>query len=200
MAIQMGADALGLVGPMPSGPGPIDPMRAGAIAGNIPGTIESFYLTSQTKLDAIAAEYVLVRSSHIQLTDHVDAETRKALRKAFPDLKIVQVIHVQDEDSVNLARSSAETSDYLLLDSGAPEKANKELGGTGRIHDWQLSKRIVELSRVPVFLAGGLRSDNIRTATRTVRPFGVDVCSGVRTRGILDQKKLAGFFSEVRLA
>ncbi|HNL40150.1 MAG TPA: hypothetical protein PKH43_13465, partial [Saprospiraceae bacterium] len=85
--------------------------------------------------------------------------------------------------------------DALLLDSGNPNLAVKELGGTGRVHNWAISRRIVEQSGVPVFLAGGLRPDNVQAAVEAVQPWGLDLCSGVRTEGRLDEQKLAAFFA-----
>lgn len=110
-------------------------------------------------------------------------------------VKIVQVIHVVNQDALDLAREAAATADTLLLDSGNP--AARELGGTGRIHDWELSRRIVAQSPIPVFLAGGLRVDNIREAIEAVQPFGVDLCSSVRTEGVLDEQKLRHFLAAV---
>jgi phosphoribosylanthranilate isomerase len=83
------------------------------------------------------------------------------------------------------------------LDSGNQSLAIKELGGTGRSHDWEISRRIRERLNVPIFLAGGLNPDNVITAIRQVKPFGVDVCNGVRTNGKLDEVKLSQFFTQV---
>lgn len=112
-------------------------------------------------------------------------------------MKLVQVIHVTDESSVDEAQQIAPDVDAILLDSGNPKLAVKELGGTGRTHNWELSRRIVESVRVPVFLAGGLRPDNVRAAIEAVQPFGLDLCSGVRTEGKLDPFKLEQFFKAV---
>jgi phosphoribosylanthranilate isomerase len=76
----------------------------------------------------------------------------------------------------------------------------KLLGGTGRIHDWAVSRRVVEAVREPVFLAGGLNPGNVGDAIRSVRPFGVDVCSGLRTAGRLDDAKLTDFMAAVAAA
>ena len=84
--------------------------------------------------------------------------------------------------------------DALLLDSGNPKLAIKELGGTGRVHNWKLSRSIVEQSPVPVFLAGGLNPSNVKQAIDEVQPYGLDLCSGVRTNGRLDPAKLEAFF------
>ena len=109
----------------------------------------------------------------------------------------MQVIHVTGPESVREALQVASLVDALLLDSGNQSLAVKELGGTGRVHDWSLSRDIVRESPVSVFLAGGLRPDNVAEAIRAVQPFGVDLCSGVRTDGHLDENKLAAFFAAV---
>ncbi len=83
--------------------------------------------------------------------------------------------------------------DALLLDSGRPSAEVPELGGTGRIHDWSVSREIVRSVGVPVILAGGLRSDNVAEAVAAVVPFAVDVCTGIRTNGRLDPVKLEAF-------
>ena len=105
----------------------------------------------------------------------------------------MQVVHVSGEASVAEALAVCPHVDALLLDSGNPSLAVKELGGTGRVHDWSLGARIVRSVPRPVYLAGGLKPDNVARAIEQVRPFGVDVCSGLRTDGKLDEEKLAAF-------
>jgi len=90
--------------------------------------------------------------------------------------------------------------DALLLDSGNPALAVKELGGTGRVHDWSLSRRIRDAVPKPIFLAGGLRSTNVREAIAAVQPFGLDLCSSVRINDVLDEQKLKSFFEAVNAA
>ena len=92
----------------------------------------------------------------------------------------------------------SESVDALLLDSGNPNLIIKELGGTGRVHNWHLSRQIRTYTKCPIFLAGGLKPENIREAIETVEPFAVDVCSGVRTNGKLDLKKLERFTVEIQ--
>jgi phosphoribosylanthranilate isomerase len=123
----------------------------------------------------------------------LSAGTYTELKAALPGVRIVQVIHVIDERSVDEALVISEMVDAILLDSGNPKLKIKELGGTGRVHDWKLSKQIREKSKCPVFLAGGLSPENVRQAIEEVQPFAVDVCSGVRTDGNLDRKKLELF-------
>jgi phosphoribosylanthranilate isomerase len=106
---------------------------------------------------------------------------------------IVQVIHVTGRASVEEAVAVGREVDALLLDSGNQALATKELGGTGRVHDWRLSAEIRVAAGVPVFLAGGLRADNVADAVQQVAPWGLDLCSGVRTEGALDAAKLNAF-------
>jgi phosphoribosylanthranilate isomerase len=197
MAIDYGASALGLVAKMPSGPGPISDELILSIAKTIPDHIASFMLTSETSAEDIIQHHYRTQTNTIQIVDALAFGTYDQIKKTLPAIKIVQVIHVIDESSVDEALSIAEHVDYLLLDSGNPNAAIKELGGTGRTHNWALSKSIVQQSKVPVFLAGGLNAENVQIAIDTVGPYGVDLCSSVRTNGHLDPKKLEDFFSNV---
>lgn len=195
MAIAHGASALGLVGAMPSGPGPISDEAIAAIAHTVPPPVATFLLTSETRPAAIIAHHRRCHTSTIQLVDALSEGSYAELRAALPGIKLVQVIHVAGEVSIEQALAAAAEVDALLLDSGNPALAVKELGGTGRVHDWKISRRIVEQSPVPVFLAGGLRAENVRAAVEAVQPFGLDLCSGVRTHGKLDAHKLRAFFA-----
>ena len=201
LAIAAGADALGLVGTMPSGPGPIEDELIAAIAARVPPPIATFLLTSETEADAIIAHARRCRTNTLQLVDRVADEAYPKLRLALPGIKLVQVIHVAGEASVAEAVAASADADALLLDSGQPHAAVKVLGGTGRIHDWAVSRRIVEAAACPVFLAGGLRADNVGVAIATVRSFGVDVCTGVRRADYsLDPERLEAFVAAVAAA
>ncbi len=201
LAVAHGAAAIGLVSRMPSGPGPIDDATIAAVARAAPPPVATFLLTCETAAEALIDQARRLAPTALQLVDAVAGPSvYAALRAALPHLKLVQVIHVRGAASVDEARAAAAHVDALLLDSGNPEAALKELGGTGRVHDWALSRRIVETAGVPVFLAGGLRAGNVGEAIRAVRPFGVDLCTGVRTAGALDDDKLASFMAAVRAA
>jgi phosphoribosylanthranilate isomerase len=191
LAMAAGADALGLVGPMPSGPGPIPDALAAEIAAGVPPPVGAWLLTSEPDGDAIAAHAARVGVATVQVVRHVEPAEHARVRRIAPMLKLVQVVHVEDERAVELARLYAETADALLLDSGRP--GSGELGGTGRRHDWAVSRRIVEAVNRPVFLAGGLTDANVGEAVRRVRPFGVDLCSSVRTEGALHPARLSAF-------
>lgn len=196
-AIAFGASAIGLVGEMPSGPGPIADDQIYRIAKTVPPPIATFLLTSQQTAKGIIDHHHRTETNTIQIVDELQDREYAAIRDALPTVKLVQVIHVISDRSVEEAAELAEHVDAILLDSGNPSLAVKELGGTGRRHDWGLSRRIVETCGKPVFLAGGLNADNVREAIDTVQPFGLDLCSGVRTEGRLDPKKLDLFFAAI---
>jgi phosphoribosylanthranilate isomerase len=197
MAVRYGASAVGLVSEMPSGPGVITEELIREIAARVPPPVATFLLTCKEDAPSIIAQQHRCRVNTIQICDRVPRQTFDKLRTALPGVRLVQVIHVMDEESVSEAAAVADLADALLLDSGNQRLAVKELGGTGRTHDWQISRRIVEAVAVPVFLAGGLNPDNVVDAIERVRPFGLDVCSGVRTAGKLDEMKLKRFFAAI---
>jgi phosphoribosylanthranilate isomerase len=199
-AIRHGAAALGLVSAMPSGPGVIDEERIARIAEVVPPGVASFLLTSLQDAATIVEQHRRLRTTTLQLVDRLLTGDHSHLRAALPGIGLVQVVHVTGPESVGEAMVAAPLVDALLLDSGNPAAAVKQLGGTGRRHDWGLSRRIRESVEVPVFLAGGLRPENVAQAIAEVGPFGLDVCSGVRTDGRLDEAKLEAFFAAVAAA
>lgn len=197
LAIEYGAAALGLVGHMPSGPGVIGDELIHQIAKTVPPPIATFLLTSETKPKDIISHYKRVQTTTIQLVDELENRAYELLRNELPNVKLVQVIHVIDENSVNEAIEISNYVDAILLDSGNPNLSVKELGGTGRTHNWELSREIRKAISIPLFLAGGLNKDNVKQAIETVQPFGLDLCSSVRTDGKLDPQKLSEFFKAI---
>lgn len=194
MVIEFGASAIGLVARMPSGPGPIPDDLIRQIAKSVPPPVATFLLTSETSADEIIRHHQRTNTNTIQIVDLPENGTYSKLKTALPSVKIVQVIHVIDEKSVDLAVKISENVDALLLDSGNPNLKIKELGGTGRVHNWKLSRQIRDNAKCPIFLAGGLKPENVKQAIEEVQPFGIDVCKGVRTDGRLDRQKLSDFF------
>lgn len=199
MAIELGATALGLVGPMPSGPGVISNEEIANIAAQIPSSIETFLLTSETKAATIIAHHRFAPTTTLQLVDALERRAYKVIKDAIPEVKIVQVLHVLGEETIQEAIEIAPQVDALLLDSGNPKLKVKTLGGTGKTHDWNNSRRIVEAVDIPVYLAGGLKAENVVEAIKKVQPYGVDLCSGVRTNGKLDREKLESFMKKVQM-
>lgn len=197
IAIEHGASALGLVGHMPSGPGVIEDELIKQIARTVPPPISTFLLTSETNHLDIINHYKRVNTTTIQMVDALETRAYELLRNELPNVKLVQVIHVIDDNSVKEAIEISNYVDAILLDSGNPNLAIKELGGTGRTHNWALSREIRRAIPIPLFLAGGLNKENVRQAIETVQPFGLDLCSSVRTDGKLDLQKLKDFFTAI---
>jgi phosphoribosylanthranilate isomerase len=195
LAIDCGASALGLVSHMPSGPGVISDELIAEIVATVPPAIGTFLLTSRTTVDGIVEQQRFCRTNTIQICDHLTRGSHRDLKDALPGISLVQVVHVTGPESIEEAARVAPQVDAILLDSGNQKLAVKELGGTGRTHDWALSRAIRERIGIPLFLAGGLTPENVGQAIAEVGPFAVDVCSGLRTDGHLDASKLMQFFA-----
>lgn len=198
MAVRHGASAVGLVSAMPSGPGPIPEDDIARLLRRVPPGVDAFLLTCLTDADAIIEQHRRLPAPVLQLVDRLGTGAHRRLREALPGARLVQVIHVEGDAAVDEAVAVAGEVDALLLDSGRPRAAVRELGGTGRVHDWAISRRVVDAVDIPVFLAGGLRPDNVAEAVATALPYGVDVCSGLRPAGALDEARLAAFAEALR--
>lgn len=198
LAIAAGASLIGLVGAMPSGPGPISDDQIAEICRWAPPGVETVLLSSETTADGLTAHAARCQPSVLQIVDDPDPDAYAALRAARPSLKLMQVIHVEDDTAIPQAQTAAAYVDAILLDSGRPSAAIKQLGGTGRTHDWAISARLVAAVNKPVFLAGGLDAGNVAEAARQVRPYGLDLCSKVRSDDRLDAEKLRAFFAAIR--
>ena len=183
---------------MPSGPGVIDDELITEIVSKVPPPIATFLLTSKQNADDILLQHSKTLTNTLQLVDHLPQSELIKLKKKLPEVKLVQVIHVIDEESLGEALNVEKFVDTLLLDSGNPKLKVKELGGTGRTHNWEISRSIIESVNIPVFLAGGLNIENVDSAIKTAKPFGLDLCSGVRTNGLLDEEKLKAFMKKVQ--
>lgn len=189
---------LGLVSAMPSGPGVIEEALITEIADQVPPGVTSVLLTSLQEPELIIEQQRRCHVNALQLVDSLSTGSHHYLRAALPGIGLIQVIHVIGPEALAEAIAVAPYVNAILLDSGNPALPVKELGGTGRVHDWQISRAIREAVSVPVYLAGGLNPDNITMAIEQVGPFGLDMCSGVRTNGMLDEQKLTRLFSRLR--
>jgi len=197
-AINHGASALGLVSEMPSGPGVIPEALIADIAKRIPPFVASVLLTSKRSPSEIIEQHRRCGTNAIQICDDLDPEGLDDVARALPGVDIIRVIHVYGEDSMEEAETIAPHVDGILLDSGSKTSSVVELGGTGRTHNWEISRRIVEAVEVPVILAGGLNPGNVAEAISLVKPYAVDVCSGVRIGRSLDSDKLQSFMTQVK--
>jgi phosphoribosylanthranilate isomerase len=183
---------------VPSSPRAIDDHTVAEIAAHIPSTISTFALTTATRAADVARHALAAGTSTVQIVSHLSADESAQLPKLLPAVRRVQVIHVENESALDLIDRYAPHVHTFMLDSGRPSLPTPEYGGTGRTHDWSISAEFVRRSPHPVFLAGGLTSANVSEAIEKIRPFGVDLCSGVRTDGRLDPAKLQAFVAAVR--
>lgn len=197
LAIRYGADAVGLVGDMPSGPGIITDDLAREIAHFVPPTVETFLLTSRESGVEIARHVEFCGTTTVQIVRHIEPAEYAPIMERLPTTRRVQVIHIENEGALDLLARYEPYVHAFLLDSGRPTAEVAELGGTGRPHNWEISAEFVRRSDKPVFLAGGLKPDNVRQAIASVKPFGLDLCSGIRTDDRLDEAKLSAFVANV---
>jgi phosphoribosylanthranilate isomerase len=201
LAMRHGAAALGLVSAMPSEPGVIPEELIATIAAQVPPGVASFLLTSlQSAAASVPRRQRRCGTNTVQICDRLATHAYSVLRRELPGIGLVQVIHVTGPEAVAEASEVAPLVDALLLDCGNQTLPLKELGGTGRIHDWTLSRAIREAVEVPSYLAGGLRPENVAAAIQQVGPFGLDICTGLRTDGRLDEVNLARFMAVIQRA
>ena len=197
LAVALGADAVGLVGHMPSGPGVIGVAAAAQIAKEMPCGTDTFLLTSAMRAKEIVKDLAVCPASAVQIVRHIDPGEYPELINAAPQVRRIQVVHIEDEGALDLLARYEPFVDAFLLDSGKTFGPEQQFGGTGATHNWTISRRFVEKTDIPVYLAGGLNSANVFEAITQVRPYGVDLCTGVRTDDQLDPAKLEAFMSEV---
>jgi phosphoribosylanthranilate isomerase len=135
----------------------------------------------------------------LQLHGEFPTHDIAVIRAALPHLKIIRAVHVTGDEARARARSLERHVDALILDTFDPDTGRG--GATGKTHDWNLSRALVEASRVPVILAGGLNAANVAEAIRLVRPWAVDVHTGVEDAdGRRSFEKLRAFVAAVRAA
>ena len=199
-AISAGADLLGLVADMPSGEGMIEDHKIREIAASIKSFNNTVLLTCRTDAESIIEHHKETITSHIQIVDYIDVKNYQEIRKSLPDIKLIQVVHVEDESSYSLAMNFSNYVDFILLDSGKPSAKKRTLGGTGDTHNWNISKKIVRDCSIPVYLAGGINHSNVVEAIQKVKPYGIDLCTGLRTNNKLDKNKLNVFMEAIKRA
>jgi phosphoribosylanthranilate isomerase len=200
LAIEVGADALGFVAAGPGSPRTVADEFIADTAAAAPPPIATFLLTAEQTAAGIADHVRRTRTTAVQILNHIHPDEAERLAAIAPFVRRVQVIHVEGPEALDLIPTYAPHVHAFLLDSGRPYASSPVFGGTGQAHDWDVSAAFVRASQRPVFLAGGLSAANAAQAIRQVRPFGLDLCSGVRSDGRLDVRKLTDFISAVRRA
>src|SRR5204862_7930657 len=195
----LGGDAIGLlVGQRHNSPDFISAAVAREISRTLPPSVEAVLVTHITEADEIDR---LLRQSGItavQLHSEITADSVANLRTRVPDLKVLKSVQVISAESVRYPEGFSKVVDGFVLDTINP--ATDQVGGTGNIHDWSISQEIVErFPDIPIILAGGLNSKNVRSAIESVHPFGVDVNSGTKgCDGFKDARKMREFIREAK--
>lgn len=197
LALSYGVTAVGMVDETPSGEGRIPVETIAEIVQAVPPTTGTFVLTATTDVDQLEALYRTTGANTVQLWDPLQPGDYERLREKAPGIFIAQSVHVMEDEALAAAREIARHVDALVLDSGDSEPPFRWTNPAGQTHDWELSRHISEAIHLPILLAGGLTPDNVGQAIRAVRPYGVDVCSGVRKDGRLDQRLLVAFLDAV---
>jgi phosphoribosylanthranilate isomerase len=196
-AIDAGCDAVGFImGVTHQSSDFVTPAEAAKMIRHLPPFIEPVAVTHLQETEDLIR---LVNDSHcttLQIQNIVEPSEIDVIRDALPHLKIVKAVHVMDESAIEMGKRYEPYADALILDTRTREK----LGGTGIPHDWNISAKIVANSAIPVILAGGLTPENVAEAIRKVRPYGVDVHTGVKRDGIRNPERTLAFAREARNA
>jgi phosphoribosylanthranilate isomerase len=200
LAVEFGADAIGLlVGQLHNSPDFITPEQAKHIVGEMPPFVSTVLVTHLHDREKIAELVTDVCPSTLQLHGKSRPADTRFLRQQFPQLKISKALHANAEGVEDEAETWVKYVDAILLDTSSPE--TDQVGGTGRTHDWAVSAHMVGTLRKPVILAGGLTPGNVANAIAKVRPFAVDVNSGIKNAaGFKDPEKLRRFIEIAHLA
>ncbi|QDX40596.1 phosphoribosylanthranilate isomerase [Salarchaeum sp. JOR-1] len=193
-AVDAGADALGFIVDVPvDTPRELDPERAAALAASVPPFVTTVLVTMPDAPDDAADLAARVRPDVLQVHGDVPATDLAALADGV-DAKLVKTV---DADSPEDAARYDDAADALLVDSTDASGA----GGTGRTHDWTVTRDLAARLDSPIVLAGGLTPDNVAEAVETVRPFAVDVASGVEeSGGVKDHDAVAAFVAAAKHA
>lgn len=199
-AADAGVDALGFTVRLPTGVhDDLTEAKARGIVAALPPFVASVAITYvDTPREAVElCRYLGVTT--LQLHGPFPTQEIPVLRVGLPHLKIIRAVHVTGPEAVAQARALARQVDALILDTYDP--ATGRHGATGKTHDWTISRQIVDGVPVPVILAGGLTPDNVADAIAAVRPWGVDVHTGIeRPDGSRDLDHIRAFVRNARAA
>lgn len=195
-AVEAGADAVGFVVGVPESPRNISLDDARRLIDATPVFVDPVVVTVYEDLKQLKKIRRILNPRIIQI--HGSICMHDEIRKIFSDAQIIRALHAKNDEIVKFAVETSERFDALLLDSYAPGK----LGGTGKTHDWTLSRRVRDaVYPKPFILAGGLNPKNVKKAICTVRPFAVDVSSGVESSpGVKDSEKIFEFVKKAKEA
>lgn len=196
-AVAAGADAIGfLMGITHVTQDAVTPETAAAMVATLPPFIVPVAVTHLTKPSDLIRIVELSRCTTLQIQDMVTPDDIAEVREALPYLRIMKAVHVMDESAIATAKYFSDTADAILLDTRTADR----IGGTGITHDWNISAKIVKECSCPVILAGGLTPENVTEAIIRVRPYAVDVHTGVKKNGVRDAERTRAFVANARTA
>ncbi|WP_214020414.1 phosphoribosylanthranilate isomerase [Methanoculleus sp.] len=196
-AIEAGCDAMGFImGVTHRSSDFVTPAEAAKMIQQLPPFIEPVAVTHLQETEDLIGLVRDSRCTTLQIQNTVEPSKIDVIRDSLPYLKIVKAVHVTGESAIKTGKLYEPYADALILDTRTKEK----IGGTGIPHDWNISAKIVANSAIPVILAGGLKPENVRGAIRKVRPYGVDVHTGIKKDGVRNPEKTLAFAREARNA
>jgi len=199
IATELGADAIGLlVGQKHNSPDFVSATVARDIFRALPPSVDAVLVTHVEDVDELERLLQESEITTIQLHSEIAPSSVERLRHRLPHLKIFKSVNIISADSVAYPEAFKKLVDGFVLDS--INLATSQVGGTGKTHDWSVSRQIVmRYPEVPIILAGGLNSENVRSAIERVRPFGVDVNSGTKAAdGFKDPRKIEAFIIQAK--
>jgi phosphoribosylanthranilate isomerase len=192
VAVAAGADAVGFVVEISRSKRSIDRGEARGLIQGLPPFVSSVIVVEPQSAAEAANLALDTGADVIQINDSLSFEDMATLKNMVPARLVATV--PASPGGLNHARQMTRVADALLIDSFEGGK----LGGTGTVHDWNLSSDLVRNVDVPLILAGGLDPENVAEAIEKVRPYAVDVSSGVETDGAKDPEKIKAFLKEVK--
>jgi phosphoribosylanthranilate isomerase len=174
----LGANYLGFLVEIDFAEDKVTRKQAKDIIRKLPLEVEPVFVTYLKKAKPIIEIAKEIKPSIIQLHNDISLEEIGKIRIKLPKIKLTKSISVIDENSIGEAKKYEKYVDFILLDT----KSGKRKGGTGKVHNWDISRKIVKSVNKKVFLAGGLNPDNVLEAIKKVKPYAVDTNSGVKSK------------------
>ena len=195
VAVAAGADAVGFLVGVPSSPRNLTIERAERLLRQVPIFVDSVVVTAPQSIDGLAEICETLKPSAIQIHGK-KSFVASELREQIKDARLIKTVYVTKDALNETAIEELKTFDAVLLDS----VAKGQYGGTGRVHDWNMSRQIREaVAPLPLILAGGLKPENVKEAVQTVQPYAVDVASGVESQpAVKDHGKVRAFVENAK--
>jgi phosphoribosylanthranilate isomerase len=185
--VDSGADAVGML--LAPSPRRIPAEQARDIVESLPPFVTPVIVMMPSAAEEAIEAARAISPGALQLQGDEPPEMLVKIKRALPGVRLIKAVHVGGGDELVKARLYENVADAILLDTVSPER-----GGSGQTHDWSVSKKVVASIKKPVVLAGGLTPYNVAGAIKAVRPYAVDVASGVEAEGRIKDMALINTF------